>query len=159
MQLTVTDSSGCIDSIVNIVQVKATPSTAFMALQTCLGDTVQLSNTSTISDSTALTYFWDFGSGITSTQTDTVIYFTSAGSYPATLIAYSSQGCSDTLNQNIVVSTPPSVNFGFPSSNCQYNAITFSDSTVGFNLSSWQWDFGDGDTSSLQSVTCRDLFL
>ena len=153
VQLTVTDSSGCIDSIVNIVQVKATPSTAFMALQTCLGDTVQLSNTSTISDSTALTYFWDFGSGITSTQTDTVIYFTSAGSYPATLIAYSSQGCSDTLNQNIVVSTPPSVNFGFPSSNCQYNAITFSDSTVGFNLSSWQWDFGDGDTSSLQSPT------
>jgi len=153
VQLTVTDSSGCVDSLVNIVQVKATPSAAFMALQTCLGDTVHLTNISTISDSTALAYFWDFGSGITSTQTDTVIYFTSAGSYPTTLIAYSSQGCSDTLNQNIVISTPPSVNFGFPSSNCQYNAINFSDSTVGFNLSSWQWDFGDGDTSSLQNPT------
>jgi len=34
-----------------------------------------------------------------------------------------------------------------------YNAINFSDSTVGFNLSSWQWDFGDGDTSSLQNPT------
>jgi PKD repeat protein len=151
VQLIATTNDGCTDSLSTNVQVKATPVGAFTATRTCLGDTVHFINNSTINDGTTLNYLWDLGNGITSAQTDTIFYYQGAGSYPVSLIAYSNQGCSDTLIQNVFISTPPAVNFSFPANNCQRNGVAFTDNTVGANLFSWQWHFGDGDSSAQQN--------
>lgn len=152
VQLIATANDGCTDTTAQLVVVHSTPQSNFTTTNTCEGDTVQFTNNSVIDDGSPLTYLWDLGfSGVTTQQTDTVFAYPGAGTYPVSLIAYSNQGCSDTLLQNVVVSTPPTVNFSFAATSCQRNPVAFTDATTGNNLYSWFWDFGDGDTSHTQN--------
>lgn len=151
-QLIATANDGCTDTTWLPVVVHSTPQSVFTSTNTCEGDTVHFNNTSTIDDGSPLTYLWDLGiSGVTSQQTDTVYAYPGAGIYPVSLIVYSNLGCTDTLVQNVIISTPPTVNFSFPTNNCQRNPVAFTDATTGNNLYSWLWDFGDGDTSHAQN--------
>lgn len=99
---------------------------------------------------------WNFGNGNTSTaQNPTASYFT-PGTYTVTLTATNGNG-SNTLTRTgyIVVNEAPTVNFQ-PSvtSGCFPLRVNFSDlSTAGPNNTntSWQWDFGNGTTSTAQN--------
>lgn len=154
VSLTATTTEACSSTTTLPVNVKATPVTAFNATRTCFGDTVSFQNITTINDGTAISYLWDLGSGgATAISQDTIYYYPAAVSYNVSLIAYSTQGCSDTLIQSIVISTPPAVSFSFPATNCQRNSIPFTDQTTGSNLSTWAWNFGDGDSSQAQNPT------
>jgi uncharacterized membrane protein len=95
---------------------------------------------------------WDFGPGSIPSSANgvgphSVIYF-SSGSKSATLSLTNSGGTDiDTLTFNI--NQPVSAGFTFSISG---QTVSFSDNSSG-SPTQWNWDFGDGSNSSLQSPT------
>jgi PKD repeat protein len=99
---------------------------------------------------TALSYSWDFGDGSTSTDASPSHTYLTNGAFVASLTATNQQGCSttQTTSINALVTTAdflPDV-FGF----CTPVTVNFSDLSVsGPPITDYQWDFGDGSTSTL----------
>ena len=90
---------------------------------------------------------WDFGDGNTSTQTNPTHTFAGAGLYNVCqYVAHPS--CPDTMCQQINIGCAgPFVGWVATPNGLQ---VDFLDQTPG-NPQSWLWDFGDGNTSGMQS--------
>lgn len=105
----VTDTSGCIDT--QSVYIHVMPMiTADMTIQ--FDPCVVPVNISFLNNSTnGVSYFWDFGNGLTSTQPDDQSLFTSPGDYSVMLIATDSSTCniSDTAYYDFQVFAPPTL--------------------------------------------------
>ncbi len=109
--------------------------------------TVKFSNLST----NANDYYWTYPGG-NSTEKDLVLAVTTAGSYTITLKATGSGG-TDTKSKVYtfvvpIINTPPVASFTYsPSQNLIAPArITFTNTSQ--NANSYQWDFGDGTSST-----------
>ncbi|MBI1744685.1 PKD domain-containing protein [Candidatus Acetothermia bacterium] len=97
------------------------------------------------------TLLWDFGDGTTSSETNPVHTYSSAGSYTVQLTAHSPGG-DDTARGYISVSEslaqPPHADFtASPISGTAPLAVYFTNRTTG-SYTSLLWDFGSGVTSS-----------
>jgi PKD repeat protein len=98
------------------------------------------------------TYSWDFGNGQTSTdQSPTAPIYSTAGSYSITLsVTNTTTGCENSISQTVDVFEYFSDFDASLISVCAGTAINFTDlSSAGTN--SWNWDFGNGNTSSQQN--------
>ncbi len=97
-------------------------------------------------------WLWDFGDGTTSASQNPSHTYTNAGSYNVTLRASRGSG-SDTMNQAINVLPDSVLAAGFaysPGTPVLGRPVSFSDTSTG-GPTSWEWDFGDGVTSTLQN--------
>lgn len=153
--LTVTAQNGQADPEVkvNYVTINPLPTVSFTTSGNGCTVPFNVTFTNTSSAGSNFTYNWNFGNGQNSTvQNPTAVTYSSAGTFPVTLIVTNTTtGCSKTLTQNIVVSDY-TANMTIPASACVGTSIPFADaSTVGAN--SWNWNFGDGQTSTLQNPT------
>jgi len=101
----------------------------------------------------ATSYLWDFGDGTTSTQANPNHSYAQTGSFTITLIATNAYGCQDIKIRNQYITIYPKPNASIatsPSSSCDPATIfQLSNNSSGNN--SWQWNFGDGTSSSLQN--------
>jgi PKD repeat protein len=98
---------------------------------------------------------WDFGDGNTSTQQNLTHTYNNAGTYSVTLTATNSYGSNiKTKNGYITVSNSgnsPVANFiATPTSGTAPLTVNFTDQSTN-TPTSWQWDFGDGGTSTQQN--------
>jgi len=101
-----------------------------------------------------LSYLWDFGDGATSTSEDVQHIYASPGSYTISLEVETTISCLKVLTKNdyIQVGGNAAPDFGISTSPaCVGDEITFTDNS-GSAISSWDWDFGDGNQSAGQSV-------
>jgi gliding motility-associated-like protein len=101
-------------------------------------------------------YLWDFGvAGIntdTSTQENPTYTYPDTGTYTITLIVNPGYPCADTTTATVIVYPVIDANFSAPSPSCAGQPIQFIDSssaTFG-NINIWNWQFGNGFTSSQQ---------
>ncbi len=147
--VTATDGS-CISSDTAVV-IAPTPPVASFSVPSVLCANVPVSFTdhSTASTGTISSRGWWFGDGGISTSTNPQHLYSSAGTYNVRLIVTNSAGCTDTVNQTVVVS--PTTNSAFTwNSVCVNSPISFTDQTTGSPVS-WSWNFGDGGTSTSQN--------
>ena len=103
-------------------------------------------------------FWWDFG---TANPADTSVVFEptftypSIGSYTVTLMAQKGTLCADTVYYNMIVSGL-NADFTFPDTVCIGESASFTDiSTPAANgvVNAWEWNFGDGGTSTAQNPT------
>ena len=148
------DSSGCssIYSMPTSIDVGISPQLSFVADVTsgCSPLTVSIDDTGTLADSLV----WLMGDGSVLTGNMPVYTYTQAGTYIITLIAYNSEGCSDTLEygDTIYVNEQPHADFYSDiQEGCEPVIVSFVDSSQGLNNASYLWDFGDGSYSNLQN--------
>ena len=152
--LIVSTSFGCADTFIyqQGITVSSAPVAAFaMNLPgSCAPATVTFVN-----NSTGLlnpVYQWDFGNGQTSTLENPVIVYSGPGSYPIILIVSNGGGCADTLLQQLVISSPiTAAATAIATEGCAPFPVTFNNNSA--NATTWFWNFGDGNTSSLISPT------
>jgi gliding motility-associated-like protein len=147
--LTVTSTGGCTDSEVQPITINAIPVASFTAPQTCHGNAVPFTNTSNVLGNANLNYQWTFGNGNTSNQTNPTQMYANPGQYLATLIVVGPGLCSDTATQIVNVPPTPIANFTIPDS-CGLSGQISSTSTItppGF-ITSYQWNFGNGQTAN-----------
>ncbi len=97
-------------------------------------------------------WFWDFGDGNTSTQQDPVHTYVNAGVYDVSLTVSNSAGSSAPLIKvnYITVAAPGTVAFDADvTSGTSPLIVQFTDQSSD-SPTSWLWDFGDGNTSTVQ---------
>ena len=114
-------------------------------------------NFTDLSSGTPSSWRWDLGNGtISFLQNPSVTYFT-PGQYSIKLVVQNAQGRdSITRNQYITVNAQPQVNFSASVlTGCYPLVVPFTDGSIPVSgtITSWQWDFGDGSSSTLQNPT------
>lgn len=152
--LIVTNSSGCTDTIrkPNYIIIQA-PTVAInnLPIKAC----APLTHTFTApvtSLAPVLTWLWDFGDGTTSALASPTHTFP-VGVYDIRLTITTAGGCTATtlFTAGVTVSTKPVANFtANPRDVCAHVPVNFTDLSTG-TISTWQWTFGDGGTSTSQN--------
>lgn len=153
--LVITTASGCTDTLTipQAIRVGTKPVADFSAspLTQCAYQDVQFTDLSTpLVDE----WYWSFGDGGTSILQNPSYAYLIPGPYNVTLIATNS-GCPDTISRaSYITVMPPVARFNF-SANCSVRTeFQFTDQSITdpvITPLSWHWDFGDGNTSNIQS--------
>ncbi|MGZ3862527.1 MAG: PKD-like domain-containing protein [Bacteroidia bacterium] len=146
VSLTVLSDSGCSASMIDTVNINASPLAGFTALTKC-GLQASFTDTSKINSGTITNYNWTFGDGGTSTSQNPSYTYTATGTYTVTLQVQSNNGCTDTATQ--VVSAASPVVADFTPHGGTYNAnqsISFTNQSTG--ATTYAWNFGDSNTST-----------
>ena len=136
--LTITDSCGS-DTTCQLISICDPLNTDFLYQAT--GLSIQMQNQFT----EAISFFWDFGDGTTSTQQNPLHSFPSSGSYHVCLIEWD-ECTSDTMCKDLVVCGTVTSDFSYAQNG---NAVSFTNNSSNdlFTL----WDFGDGNASSIEN--------
>ncbi len=98
-------------------------------------------------------WLWNFGDGSTSTQQSPVHEYTQTGVFTVTLTVTGPGGSDSEVKQSYVQVSHQSVIANFSANLTNGIApldVQFSDASSG-NITSWLWDFGDGNTSTVQN--------
>ncbi|HCS21022.1 MAG TPA: hypothetical protein DIW47_10770 [Bacteroidetes bacterium] len=147
---------GCRDTTSNTVRVFPQPLAQFSQSDTsdCGPLTVSFQNTSIPFDTGSIAdmnFQWDFGNGFVGyDRHDTITFYPALVNdtvYTVRLIAFSEHGCRDTAYSTVRVHPTPLVDFSrTPTSGCSPLTVAFTSNTT--NITSYFWDFGNGDTST-----------
>ncbi|MDT8392844.1 MAG: PKD domain-containing protein, partial [Bacteroidales bacterium] len=152
--LTVVNSNNCTNSITIPVVIIPAPVAAFTSDTACAMSATTFIDLSTTTNGIIIQWWWDFGDGGTSTIQNPTHTYTAPGTYPVTLAVETNQGCRDTAYGFAEVWPLPVSAFTYAPT-CEYDAVVFSDLSIAnsASIASWNWDFGDGTTSTAQNPT------
>lgn len=148
-------NGGCSDTT-NVPVYALDERADFTANQTslCKIGTVNF-NTINFNTANITSYLWDFGDGNSTTVTTSTVThtYTNVGTYSVTLTITDLNGCTSTITRpNYIRINGPTANFiAGNASGCTGLVATFTDQSVsdGQNaITSWFWDFGDGNTQT-----------
>ncbi|NQX97769.1 MAG: PKD domain-containing protein, partial [Flavobacteriales bacterium] len=154
VELTITTDHNCSNSIIQTINVWPLPIIGYSPTEVCLNAPTQFTDTSTVTLGNNVGWSWDFGDASPIDNLQHPIHtYGSDGSYPTQLIVTTNYGCKDSLTQTVTVNPLPVVSFGDPYAACAPNVCVNFLNTTGINnpgiISTYQWYFGDGDSSSV----------
>ncbi|MEO9211032.1 MAG: PKD domain-containing protein, partial [Ginsengibacter sp.] len=99
-------------------------------------------------------WMWDLGNGTTSFNQNSSTTYITPGTYTVKLVVKNNSGADSIIrNQYITVYASPVVKFsGSPTGGCLPLTTQFKDESITKvgSIAKWQWDFGDGNSSSIQ---------
>ena len=151
--LTSTFNKGC-SAISDTIKInfKAAPVANFISNNECVYKSAVFTDNSTTSAGSLSLYWWNFGDGVTGSLNTVNHIYTTPGTYTVSHVAYSSNGCNDTIKKPITIYFLPEALF-YQNTPCLGNITQFVDSskTLSGSLISWNWNFGDFYTSGLQN--------
>lgn len=155
LTLTATNIGTC-NNVSDVMQINivAPPFANYSATSVCEGFTTQFSDFSLPGQGVISSYLYDFGGGQNAAIQNPNHQFTSAGTYPTSLIVTNSFGCSDTSSVNVIVHEKPVADFNY-TSDCLNNIVTlaFTDaSTSSSSLNYWFYDFDGINSVALEDV-------
>lgn len=157
VKLVASTDNGCKDSITQQIEVWPLPIVDFNPTEVCLNDTTQFTDLSVVSNlyttNNIVQWNWNFSGLASSTIQNPSHVFSVEGIVPTTLVVTTNNGCIDSVTINVIVDPLPVINFGPDIAACAPVCITLDNtSTIGSgNISSYQWDFGDGSGSGGQT--------
>lgn len=151
VSLVVKNTVGCMsDTLKKIIDIHAKPVAGFGLPEICLNDAfAQFTDSSSVSDGSALSYQWDFGDGQSGTGNTPRHRYAAAGNYQVTQWLTSDQNCRDTLTRSFTVNgaVPISAFEALGGTLCSNRLVSIkNNSTVDFgNVTrlTIQWDMSD----------------
>lgn len=157
VKLVIQNAAGTKDSIIKnqYINVYALPTVDFSATPTtgCFPLPVQFTDATIPGSGVISSWLWDFGDGNTGNTQNPSHVYTAGGNYNVTLQVLNSFGCIKTLTKTNYIQINTGVVAGFSNTqptNCSPpNTINFTNTTTGSGTISYQWNFGDGGTSTL----------
>lgn len=157
VNLTVTDSLGCSDTVNGTITVYPEPQVLFSGtpLSGCAPLCTDFTDLSTVSNSTINSWSWTFGDGGTDNTANPQHCYTSNGAYTVALTVTSADGCvsTDSIPGYVNVIPGPVAAFSLSPEATSINnpTIYFADLSSG-TAASWLWDFDyAGATSTDQN--------
>lgn len=145
VRLAITNNSGCTDTIINTnVEVGINEANFTAPGISCVGKSNTFTNTST---GTPVSISWNFGDGATASGTSATHAYTAIGTYPITQVV-NFGSCIDTKTGSIKIIPRPTVDFSSMDTASCKAPYTASFQAIAPDAVSWQWDFGDGNTST-----------
>ena len=148
--------SGCVEE--NGEEPANTAPVASFTASDPVNMTVTFTDASTDADDDTITWSWDFGDDVGTSIVQNPSYtYTTNGVYTVTLTVNDGTTDSDPpASATVTIGTPPTAGITAPEGNITVNtsAEFMDNSTEGdSNITSWSWDFGDGETSTDQNTT------
>jgi PKD repeat protein len=148
--LTTTDLCGRTSTTTQPVQVYRKTTPAFIALDNfCSNQPQTFSDASVVLGDTPTGWHWDFGNGSTAEGAEVTYAYPAAGQFTVTLTVEGVSGCSVSVSKPVTVK--PGINVQFTESPvCIGGQTQFLNRSVvaqGAEITSLQWNFGDGTFS------------
>lgn len=158
VKLVVRNASGA-DSIVktNFITVFAKPAVDFTSNVTtgCFPLPVQFTDNSIAASGVITKWQWDFGDGNGSDEKSPQHTYDATGNYNVTLRVTNSNGCVTTLAKDAYIKIANGVTASFTNSipqTCGFPvSINFTNTSTGTGNLTYEWNFGDGGTSTDES--------
>jgi gliding motility-associated-like protein len=145
-------AQGCRDSITKQVTIWPAPRPLFDVEKACKNVPVTISNNSSITDGSIVSYNWNFGNGATSALESPTTTYNTAGNYNVVLSATSDRGCVASYTDVINIRTSALPDFSFVNQCVKAPAVFTDLTTTPYNNTvGWQWTFEPGQTSTLQN--------
>lgn len=147
VQLNAQSDLGCSGTIQKNIVITSTTTDFVAPVSICLNQPVSFQNNSS---TPPISSSWNFGDGTVSAQVNPVKTYLTTGTFNVTLINQYAN-CIDSITKTVTVNDKPVINFtADDSTSCQAPfTVQFTDLTPG--ATTWQWDFGDGNTSASQN--------
>ncbi|MCX7696060.1 MAG: PKD domain-containing protein, partial [Bacteroidales bacterium] len=144
------DDKGCKDTTSRSVIVSPLPIANFRSDTVCEGSPTNFTNLSTAPFGTITSYQWNFGDGIGTSNLPNPSYtYPDSGTYNVQLIVQTNIGCRDTIVKTAYVAPYPQADFTFDTACFGYPThFTSTPQGFGWPIPSYQWNFGDGNSSS-----------
>lgn len=146
-------AGNCSDTATKPITIFENPVADFTTSDVCMDIAATFTDASTISVGTIDTWQWNFGDNSNSGLPNPTHNYTPAGTYTVTLTVTTSDNCSHTTSQQITVFPEPTANFTVDPV-CLNEPSIFNDLSSVDNpgtIATYAWDFGDMNSSSLQS--------
>lgn len=135
VQLVTSSEEGCNDTIVHTLEIYPLPSVGFGFDNECVNTQVDFTNQSV--DPLPMDFSWNFGDNSPEVTTqDAAHTYTTDGQYTVTLVVENSNGCVDSLQQNITIYPLPVIDAGPDVQVCPNTQVTLS----GSGGVSYTWD-------------------
>jgi PKD repeat protein len=150
--LEVESTLGCINSIVDTINVAPLPTAQFLFTDNqCEENNVSFINNSVPNQGFISSYFWNFGDNSSSNDSVVSHSYNVFGNYNVELIV-KANGCVDTSSQTLSIIEKPNASVNVFNT-CVDETVFFQNNSTfsGGGISSSIWNFGDGQTSTLTS--------
>jgi len=154
VKLVVTNTLGCTDTIVKKVNIFAAPAADFSWNTNCESKPVYFTDNSETASSAITNWNWKFSSEAqildATTKRSCSVSFAHAGTYDATLKVTDLNGCSTSIAKQVTINTTPVVAFSIVDNyESKQGQILINNGTL--NGTDYEWDFGNGKTSSAEA--------
>ena len=153
VSLQTTDECGEMDILMNTIKIYTANDISpdfLTSTPTCQNSGISYIDQSTFVEDEILEWNWDFNGEGSSNQKDPLFTFLTSGNKGITLTVTGLSGCSYSILKTLTIEEAPTTAFGFDNV-CNSKPTTFTDLTTGSNLTTWNWDFGDGSNSTTQN--------
>ena len=146
VKLTASNAIGCNSVATNTVIVLANPTADFNVSNGCAGTSIAFTNNS----GSAANSLWDFGDGASSNAMNPNHTYSGSGSKTIGLKVTSSNGCTDVTTKSIDIFARPMASFS-TNNTCDGDLTQFINTSQ--NGNTFNWNFGDGNTSTNTNPT------
>jgi len=154
--LIVTDTYGCMDTIVDSVYVKPGFSFTFVNDTVCQSFITHFQPENKAPGDTLYSVTWNFGDPASGPANTSSLYnpqhkFTGPGLYMVKMKAFNSDNCVDSVYREVLVYAAPKPLFTYVGPTCD-SSLYFTDSTVvkgTGTIASWKWIWGDGGETTI----------
>ncbi len=152
ISLVVSSQNGCTDTYTSQANVFPLPQADFSVPSACEEAAAIFVNASTVPTGIISNYYWTFGDSAVSTLGNPTHAYQDPGDYPIHLLISSDHGCQDSTDGLIRILPKPEIDFATESV-CQGFPVNFTDNSVAVvgDMNFYSWNFGDGNTSSIQN--------
>ncbi len=155
VDLIVTSDSGCLDSINHQITIHPIPVAAFTTADVCVYETAVFTDQSTVLTGNIIGWDWNFGDNSISTLQNPTHKYNTYDTLVIELIVITDSGCVDTTYNGIIIHPQPKIWFvADTTKGCEPLCVQFADSSTipgSYTIDSWNWDLGDGASSTTQS--------
>ncbi|MBL7932816.1 MAG: gliding motility-associated C-terminal domain-containing protein, partial [Bacteroidia bacterium] len=154
--LIVKNTFNCADTVEKPVTIYDLPAADFLINRACSGsaqniifiDNSSVSQPSTINPNG---YYWDFGGYGFANSKDTSVVFPSEGLYSITHVVTSDKGCQAAISKSVNITPRPVAKFVNISNSVPGLASNVSFVDTSLYATTWTWDFGNGETSTIKN--------
>lgn len=154
VQLIVTNSNGCTDTVEKSIEIYALPVADFNVNGSCTNNKRLVSFTDASTSDDPINYwYYDFGGLGTMNVADYDFTFNNPGTYNIEHIVRTTHGCSDTIQKPILITPPPEAGFTYNFTSGTNVGTTYNFVDTSLYATSWKWELGNGQESTVQDPT------
>ena len=149
----ITGLDGCIsDTLKKNITIGSRPIAAFQVFDTCMGKPARIINQSTNMVGTINQWSWVLDGNVVASNQQPVLIVSTPGTHTVKLVVKTNVGCeSDTVTKTFIVNPAPVVNITAQDGCLNVPINFFGTQTDNITtITQWNWNFGDGTTSTLQ---------
>ena len=149
IELIVTASTGCSDTVVKSFTAFGEPLANFGVKEVCEYKNTTFTDSSLAGGRALTAWAWDFDDTFSDTIQNPSHTYNQDGSYDVKLIVTNGHGCIDSITKTVLSYPIPLLNYSYDTIVCEKDSIFINNTTTG--ATQYDWSFGNGNSDNRKS--------